>query len=119
MAVHKEAATQYSMARSPAEQKRVLSKFGVRYLLMLELPYFDPIRSHVIDPMHNLLLRMAKHMMRVWTKLGILNYHSFVTVEEGVRCITTPTDIGRLPLKVSSSISSFIADQWRNWTTIF
>ena len=51
------------MARSPAEQKTVLSKFGVQYLLLLELPYFDPIRSHVIDPMHNLLLRMAKHMM--------------------------------------------------------
>ena len=53
LAEQKDAATQYAMAKSPAEQKRVLSKLGVRYL---DLPYFDPIRFHVIAPMHNLLL---------------------------------------------------------------
>ena len=96
------------MAKTPAEQKRVLSKMGVRYSLLLELPYFDPIRFHVIDPMHNLLLGTAKHMMKVWTKLGILNYQSFTTVEERVRCITTPKDTGRIPLKISSRFTGEI-----------
>ena len=119
LAEHKEAATQYAMAKSPAEQKRLPSKLGVHYSMLLELPYFDPIRFHVIDPMHNLLLGTAKHMMQVWTKLGILNHQSFATIEERVRCIATPKDVGRLPLKISSSFSGFTADQWRNWTTIF
>ena len=61
LAEHKDAATQYAMAKSPAEQKRVLSKLGVRYSMLLDLPYFDPIRFHVIDPMNNLLLGTAKH----------------------------------------------------------
>ncbi len=29
--------------------------------LLLELPYYDIVRCHVIDPMHNLLLGTAKH----------------------------------------------------------
>ena len=62
---HKEAATQYSTAKTPVEQQRLLSKDGVRYSLLLELPYFNPIRFHVIDPMHNLLLGTAKHMMQI------------------------------------------------------
>ena len=113
------AATEYLMAKSPSEQQRVLSKLGVRYSLLLELPYFDPIRFHVIDPMHNLLLGTAKHMMRIWTKHGILDYHHFEIIEDRVKCITTPKDVGRMPLKISSSFSGFTADQWRNWTTIF
>ena len=32
------------------------SAFGVRYSCLLELTYFDPVRSKVIDVMHNLFL---------------------------------------------------------------
>ena len=119
LTAHKEAATQYTMAKTPTEQKRILSKFGVRYSSLIDLPYFNPIRFHVVDPMHNLLLGTAKHMMQIWTKHGILSYQSFVTIEERVRSITTPKDIGRLPQKISFSFSGFTADQWKNWTTIF
>lgn len=31
-------------------------KTGVRFSELFRLPYHDPIRSHVIDPMHNLFL---------------------------------------------------------------
>lgn len=55
LTTHKEAATQYAMAKTPTEQKRVLSTFGVRYSSLLNLPYFDPIRFHVVDPMHILV----------------------------------------------------------------
>ncbi len=34
------------------------SKYGVRYSI---LPYFDPIKFTVIDPMHNLFLGTGKH----------------------------------------------------------
>ena len=33
---------------------------GVRYTILLELPYFDPARMCIIDPMHNLFLGTAK-----------------------------------------------------------
>ena len=33
------------------------------------LPYFDCVRFHVIDPMHNIFTGTAKHVMtKVWMK---------------------------------------------------
>ncbi len=39
-------------------------KCGCRYSVLLELEYFDPVRMVVIDPMHNLFLGSAKHIMK-------------------------------------------------------
>ena len=38
------------------------SKYGVRYSVLLALPYFDPVRHTTIDVMHNLFLETAKHV---------------------------------------------------------
>ncbi len=45
------------------------SKYGVRYSI---LPYFDPIKFTVIDPMHNLFLGTGKHVFKVWVELEYL-----------------------------------------------
>jgi hypothetical protein len=70
------------MAESPAGQQRVLSKLGVLYSLLLELPYFDPIRFHVIDPMYNSLFGTTKLMMQIWVKHGIRDSQSFATISQ-------------------------------------
>lgn len=116
---HRASATQYLGAKTNAEQKDLLKEKGVRYSILLELPYFDPIKFHVIDPMHNLLLGSAKHVMETWSKLDILTKSKFKLIEERVQSIKTPKHVGRLPLKISSSFSGFTADQWKNWTIIF
>ena len=36
--------------------RKAESKFGVRYSLLLNLPYFDPVLQCVVDVMHNLFL---------------------------------------------------------------
>ena len=38
------------------------SKYGCRYSVLLKLPYFDPTRMLIVDPMHNLFLGSAKHI---------------------------------------------------------
>lgn len=60
----------------------MLKDIGVCYSILLELPYFDPIRFHVIDPMHNLLLGSAKHVMETWTTFDILTKAKFKLIEE-------------------------------------
>ena len=47
-------------------QKQKQSEVGCRYSSLLQLPYFDPIRMTIIDPMQNLYLGTAKHMLRMW-----------------------------------------------------
>ena len=36
------------------------------YSVLFQLPYYDAIRFALIDPMHNLLLRSAKHVLKTW-----------------------------------------------------
>ena len=49
------------------KQQTVLeSRFGCRYSILLDLPYFDPVRMTIIDPMHNLFLGTAKHMLKMY-----------------------------------------------------
>ena len=52
----------YCNANSKAEQDRIMHDCGVRYSALLRLPYLDPVRFHVVDPMHNLLLGTSKQV---------------------------------------------------------
>ncbi len=38
------------------------SELGCHYSVILKLPYFDPVRMLMVDPMHNLFLGGAKHV---------------------------------------------------------
>ena len=69
--------------------------------------------------MHNLCLGTAKHVMSIWKSRGVLKNSDFEVMEETVSCIITPNDVGRLPLKIDSSLAGFSADQWKNWVTVF
>ena len=90
--------------------------------MLQELEYFDCIRYFVVDPMHNLYLGTAKHMMKnVWLKERneFISDEDFERIQELVDSMTVPQDIGRIPGKISCSFSGFTADQWKNWTTVY
>jgi len=79
----------------------------------------DVVRCHIIDPMHNLLLGTAKHIMKIWTTNGILTHGVLEVIEKRVSQIQSPIDVGRLPLKIGSGFAGFTADQWLNWVVIY
>ena len=101
------------------QQKHVESEFGVRYSILLELLYWNPIRFSAIDPMHNMLLGTAKHVMNVWVDKNCITKRHFKVIESIVSKISTPRNVGRLPLKIGSGFAGFTADQWKNWVTVF
>ena len=45
------------------------SRYGCHYSVILDLPYFDPVRMTIIDPMHNLYLGSAKHVLKDRTRI--------------------------------------------------
>ncbi|PKB94663.1 hypothetical protein RhiirA5_303289 [Rhizophagus irregularis] len=54
-------------------QKDHVSKTHVRWSELLRLPYFNPIRFLVIDPMHNLFLGLSHWIVkRIWIDKGKL-----------------------------------------------
>ena len=69
---HNKSAMEYVECKTQSEQREIERSVGVRYTALLELPYFDSPRMCTIDPMHNLLLGTAKHVIEVWKQRGVL-----------------------------------------------
>jgi hypothetical protein len=58
------AAEAWRNAATPIQQTKLFQANGVRWSELWRLPYWDPTRQLVVDPMHCLLLRLADHHVR-------------------------------------------------------
>lgn len=106
-------------ARTDSERKIITKEWGIRYSEINRLPYFNIVRQHIVDPMHNLLLGTAKHMVSVWKDEGLLSKDHFENMQETIDNLLVPANLGRIPHKIHSQASSLTADQWRNWDAIY
>ena len=116
---HRSDAAKHRMANTKAKQIEIERETGVRYSVLLNLPYFDAPRMCVIDPMHNLFLGSAKKMIHIWKEDEIMLPSNFAGIQEKVDSFVTPKGLGRLPFKIASGFSGFTAEQWKNWTLYF
>ena len=94
-------------------------KYGCRYSVLLDLPYYDPIAMHLIDPMHNLFLGSAKHFMfSILIAKNILKKEEIEKIKLRLSRAVVPAGLGRLPSSIN--IGTFLtAEQWKNWTIHF
>jgi hypothetical protein len=116
---HRKKGMEWKHATTLVCRHKIEQESGVRFTELLRLRYFDTIRFSVVDPMHNVLLGTAKLMVSIWKENGLITSHDFGRIQESVNDFVTPPDVGRIPHKISSGFSSFTADQWKNWTTIY
>ena len=71
---HRAAIEDINNKPNKTQRNQAESKYGCRYSSLLKLEYFDPVRMVVVDPMHNLFLGSAKHLMKVlWSKHDIIS----------------------------------------------
>ena len=113
---HRQNVHKLSQCKSKTKLLKKETELGCRHSALLELPYFDPPKMLVIDPMHNLFLGVAKHFFkRVFIEKGILSEASLKTIQERIDAMRVPSDIGRIPHKIESSFYHFTADQYKNW----
>ena len=106
-------------AKTLTEKREIFKQSGVRYSELLRLPYFDIVRYHCIDVMHNLLLGTSKHMLEIWKDVGLVNANTLEQSQKKIDEVQVPPKVGRIPSKIYMNASSLTADQWRNWTCIF
>ena len=118
-ASHMTEITEISRAKTWTEQLQLEKKYGSRYSELLRLPYFDIVRYHCVDVMHNLLLGTAKRLLSLWVTNKSLTQRDLDAMQYKLDKMLTPAFVGRIPYKISSQGSSFTADQWKNWVTIF
>ena len=96
------------------------TKYGTRYTELMQLEYFDCIRFTIIDPMHNLFLGTAKHMVKnIWLPKKILKTAEMKSIQELIDKMKVPSNIGRIPNKIATSFGSFTSDQWKLWTVVY
>ena len=94
-------------------------QYGLRYSILLALPYFDIVRYHTIDPMHNIFLGIAKNTVKLWKKIKLLKDSDFKVIPDKVDSMNPPPSIGCIPRKISSGFSSFTTDEWKHWILIY
>lgn len=119
---HRREAQKILNATTADERTKIETSTGTRYSELLQLPYFDCTRYHVVDPMHNLFLGTAKHLMKnVWlnAETPIISRENLNKIQEKVDDVKAPSFIGRLPKKISTSFGGFTADQWKTWTLLY
>ena len=96
--------------------------YGTRYSELMALPYFDCVRYHVIDPMHNLFTGTAKHVMKNnWLDEAQpkLNKKDLASIQEKLDKIKAPSSVGRMPREIVHRYGGFTADQWKTFTVLF
>lgn len=117
--VHRQQCEEIFKKTTKTGMRKVESKYGLHYSVLLGLPYFDPVRFTAIDTMHNLYLGTGKHSFKVWINKGLLTEVSLSEIDQRAKLIQVPSGIGRLPTNISSNYGGFKADQWRTWITIY
>ena len=117
---HRKKARELKNATTLTERNEKESKYGCRYTELIRLPYFDCPRMLIVDPMHNLFLGSAKHMLKsAWLTMGFISDSAFDLIQERVNSVVVPAGIGRIPHKIKSGFASFTADQWKNWVVYY
>ena len=104
---HKDTCTKLKACKTLARKHAFEVQTGIKYSILVELEYFDPIRFTIVDPMHNLFLGTAKTVLKqIWIKRGIIQETNFPVLQTRVDSMTIPS-IGRIPHKILSSFGSF------------
>ncbi|XP_057311059.1 uncharacterized protein LOC130648935 [Hydractinia symbiolongicarpus] len=116
---HKRYALHAANANTKSECEKRQREHGARYSELHRLPYYDPVRMHTIDPMHNLYLGTAKHVFKTWIEIGVLTSDKLKCIDDKMKKVKVPTDVGRIPGNMSDCYKSMKADEWRHWTHIY
>ena len=118
---HREDVRTLLACSTKSERERKESELGCRYSSLLQLPYFDPVRMLIIDPMHNMYMGTAKYILNnIWIKRNIITSSDLITINKRILSWVIPPSLhfGRLPASVEHS-SMFTAEQWMLWVNYY
>jgi Transposase family tnp2 len=121
--LHKKYAHEWLECSSKGIRNDHFKEYGVHWSELLRLPYMDPIRFAVVDPMHCLFLGVAKWIIRsIFIDQKKLTMEQLRTAQNRMENIELPSDIGRIPPKIAignSGFSNLTADQWKTFIMIY
>ncbi|KAJ7046027.1 hypothetical protein C8F04DRAFT_939036 [Mycena alexandri] len=118
---HRQLCYQYAALKTTKAREEFFKRHGVRWTEFARLKYFDLIRYTVIDPMHNLLLGVAKTQWYTqWIQTKTLRadtglYHRELSfIHKFLASYEAPQWAGHLPLRVGEPAGgSLSADEYK------
>ena len=119
---HRQQAQEILDQTAAGDSSNLESKYGTRYSELMQLPYFNCVRFHIIDPMHNLFLGTAKNVLKnIWVESDkpLLDKKDLLLMQEKLDRVKVPASVGRMPSKICNSYGGFTADQWKTFTILF
>ena len=121
--LHRQYAQEWIQCSSKSTRDNHFKEHGVRWTELLRLPYLDPIRFAVVDPMHCLFLGVAKWIIKsIFVNQGKLSMDQLRVAQKRMNQIELPSDIGRIPPKIAigeSGFSNLTADQWKTFIMVY
>ena len=101
--------------------ERLQAASGIKYSSLIELPYPDPIRFTIVNPMHNLFLGTAKYLMKqFWIEKRIVSLQQLKLIQnELILILLQPAGIRQIPQKITTAFGGFTAEQWKNWVILY
>ena len=92
---HRRNAMIWKHQQTNEDRKRHVSRTHVRWSEMLRLPYHNPIRHLVVDPMHCLFLGISHWIVkRLWIDGNKITKSDLELMEKRAKCIKVPADLG-------------------------
>jgi hypothetical protein len=90
---HRQWANEWLTAPSQNARDKLMSQNGVRYSLLLKLPYWDPVRFTLVDSMHAFFLgNLRRHCREIWGMDVKLADGDGVWVDPGEKRSSAPSD---------------------------
>ncbi|GBC14972.2 hypothetical protein GLOIN_2v1474510 [Rhizophagus irregularis DAOM 181602=DAOM 197198] len=121
--LHRQYAHKWLRCFSKASREAHFKEHGVRWSELLRLPYMDPIRFAVVDPMYCLFLDVAKWIIKsIFINQNKLNMEQLHIAQNRMDHVDLPPDIGRIPPKIAignDGFSNLTADQWKTFIMIY
>jgi hypothetical protein len=121
--LHRQYAHEWLQRNSKTSREAHFKVHGVRWTEVLRLPYMDPIRFAVVDPMHCLFLGVAKWIIKsIFVNQKKLTMEQLRVAQNRMDNIDLPSDIGRIPPKIAignDGFSNLTADQWKTFIMIY
>ena len=118
----REKARDWKKCATEESWKAYVSQHHVRWSEIYRLPYFNPVRLCVVDPMHCLFLGVAKWIvMKLWIGKGVLNDEKLRVMQERADMIEFTSELGRRPVRIATGegFSNFTADMWKTFILNF
>ena len=104
-----------------SDLKKTESELGCRYSVLFKLPYLMRPECLLLIPCTIFFWdQLSSYFLKsIFVSHNVINESDFAVIQDYVDSILAPSNIGRIPHKISSGCSSFTADQWKNWTIYY